>query len=72
MTERDAPPVIQIRPDTFGGKPVIRSTRLKVKTVLLYLAQSLSVEQTLAEYPSLTPEDIRACLSYAVDVLHKN
>ncbi|MFN7113590.1 MAG: DUF433 domain-containing protein [Alphaproteobacteria bacterium] len=57
--------IIQRRPDTFGGKPVIRDTRLKVETILLSLADTLSVEKTLGEYPTLTPEDIGACLSYA-------
>ncbi|MBW7911675.1 MAG: DUF433 domain-containing protein [Alphaproteobacteria bacterium] len=56
---------IQSRPETFGGKPVIRDTRLKVATVLLHLAESLSVEKTLDEYPLLTAADISACLSYA-------
>lgn len=65
MAAQTEQPVIQSRPDTFGGKPVIRDTRLKVETVLLFLADSLSVEQTLDEYPSLTPADISACLSYA-------
>jgi uncharacterized protein (DUF433 family) len=65
MTSNIHGDLIQSRPDTFGGKPVIRDTRLKVETVLLFLADTLSVEQTLGEYPSLTPEDIGACLSYA-------
>lgn len=57
--------IIQSRPETFGGKPVIRDTRLTVETVLLSLADTLSAEQTMGEYPVLTTEDIHACLAYA-------
>ena len=57
--------IIQSRPDTFSGQPVIRDTRLKVETVLQALAEDLSIETLLAEYPALTPEDISACLRYA-------
>lgn len=65
MSSNTNAPAIQSRADTFGGKPVMRDTRLKVETVLLHLAASLSVEQTPDEYPLLTAADIRACLSYA-------
>lgn len=61
--------LIQTRPDTFHGKPVIRDTRLKVETVLHALAGDLSIERLLAEYPVLTPEDISACLRYAAEQL---
>ena len=60
---------LQSRPETFGGKPTIRDTRLKVETVLLFLADSLSVEQTLYAFPALIPQDIGACLAYATSRL---
>ena len=60
MSER-----IIVQPDICNGKPVIRGTRITVQTVLEFLAAGDSVEEVLEEYPSLKPEDVRACLDYA-------
>jgi uncharacterized protein (DUF433 family) len=56
---------IMVQPDICNGKPVIRGTRITVQTVLEFLAAGDSVEDVLEEYPSLTREDVRACLDYA-------
>ena len=56
---------ITVRPDVFGGKPIIRDMRMAVEHVLGKLAAGDSVETILSEYPFLEPEDIRACLVYA-------
>jgi uncharacterized protein (DUF433 family) len=60
MSER-----ITIHPDICNGKPVIRGTRITAQTVLEFLAAGDSVEDVLEEYPSLTREDVQACLDYA-------
>jgi uncharacterized protein (DUF433 family) len=60
MSER-----IIINPDVCNGKPVIRGTRVTAQTVLEFLAAGDSVEDVLDEYPSLTLEDVQACLDYA-------
>ena len=36
--------------------------------VVQYLANGDSVEEVLAAYPSLTKEDVQACLSYAAEM----
>ena len=59
------PERIIVQPDICNGKPVIRGTRITVQTVLEFLAAGDSVEDVLAEYPSLAVEDVRACLAYA-------
>ena len=41
--------------------------RITVYDVLEYLASGMSEEQILKDFPYLTREDIRACLSYAAD-----
>ena len=64
MSER-----IIVQPDICNGKPVIRGTRITVQTVLEFLAAGDSVEDVLAEYPSLVAEDVRACLDYASRVM---
>ncbi|MCC8109933.1 MAG: DUF433 domain-containing protein [Planctomycetes bacterium] len=52
-------------PDICHGYPVIRGTRIMVWLVLEYLANGDSIDAVLADYPSLTREDIFACLAYA-------
>jgi uncharacterized protein (DUF433 family) len=64
MSER-----IVINPDVCNGRPVVRGTRIAVQTVLEFLAAGDSVAEVLEEYPSLTREDVQACLDYAARVM---
>ncbi|MBL8189782.1 MAG: DUF433 domain-containing protein [Acidobacteria bacterium] len=59
--------IITIEPGNRGGKPCIRGMRITVYDVLEYLASGMTVEEILDDFPYLTEEDIRACLSYAAD-----
>ena len=59
MSER-----ISIDPNVCHGQACVRGTRIPVHLVLRMLANGDSVEDLLQEYPSLTPEDIRACFDY--------
>ena len=56
---------ITVRPDVFGGKPIIRDMRIAVEHVLANLAAGETVESLLEDYPFLEPDDIRACLLFA-------
>ncbi len=56
---------ITVRPDVFGGKPIIRGRRMAVEHVLGLLAAGDTPEILLDEYEWLEPDDIRACLLYA-------
>ena len=56
---------ITVDPEQCGGRPCVRSMRIRVADVLDLLASGLSTEQVLGEHPDLEPEDIRACLLYA-------
>jgi len=60
---------IEIHPDICNGRPVVRGTRVAVRTVLEFLAAGDSVEDVLEEYPGLTREDIQACLAYATGLM---
>lgn len=53
------------------GKPVVRGTRSSVDLVVDLLAAGWSHAQILTSYLHLTEEDIRACLSYASELLRK-
>jgi uncharacterized protein (DUF433 family) len=57
--------IITIEPGKRGGKPCIRGMRITVYDVLEYLASGMSQQEILADFPYLTEEDIRACLSFA-------
>jgi uncharacterized protein (DUF433 family) len=69
MTEVALLKRITTRADVFGGKPIIRDMRISVETVLSLLAQGVSVQELLGDYPDLEAEDIRACLAYAHAVI---
>ena len=62
---------IEINPKKLGGKPVIRGTRIPVYLILEMLANGMSVEEILKEYPELTEDDIREALRYASRILSK-
>ena len=49
------------------GKPCVKGTRISVGDVLGFLASGMSTSEVVAEYPSLTPDDVLACLGYAAD-----
>ena len=56
---------ITVRPDVFGGKPIIRDMRIAVEHILAMLAAGDTVEAVLEEYSFLEPDDIQACLLFA-------
>ncbi len=60
---------IVIDSDVLVGKPVVKGTRISVEFVIDLLARGWTQEQVLEEYDHLTPEDVRACLAYARDIL---
>jgi uncharacterized protein (DUF433 family) len=59
--------IITIEPGKCSGKPCIRGLRITVYDVLSYLAADMTIEEILNDFPTLTKEDILACLSYAAD-----
>ncbi len=56
---------ITTEPGKCGGKPCIRGMRIRVVDVLELLANNVSPEQILADYPDLEPKDIQASLLFA-------
>jgi uncharacterized protein (DUF433 family) len=57
---------ITVAPNLCNGKPTIRGMRITVQTVLEFLAAGDSKQEILESYPILEPEDIDACLDYAI------
>jgi uncharacterized protein (DUF433 family) len=60
---------IVVDPKIMVGKPVIRGTRIPVEMLLRMVAQGIPEAEILGEYPRLQPEDIRAALTYAAEVI---
>ena len=55
-------------PPICHGKPCIKGTRIMVSVVLDNLAEGLTAQEIVAEYPSLVPEDVQAAMAYAADL----
>ena len=68
-TKNDLLKRITARPDVFGGKPIVRDMRISVELILSLLAQRVSPEYILDDYPDLELDDIRACTAYAHAVI---
>jgi uncharacterized protein (DUF433 family) len=58
-------PYIAINPQVCGGDPVVAGTRVTIRTVLASLADGMSVEEILADFPSLNRESVTAVLAFA-------
>jgi len=52
-------------PDLCGGRPTIRSMRIRVVDILDLLSAGLSPEQIIKELPDLELDDVKASLKYA-------
>ncbi len=52
-------------PDICGGEPVIRGTRVMLRTILASLAEGDGLEALLADFPTLTEDDLRAVIAFA-------
>jgi len=67
-TEQELLERIVVNPKVMGGKPVVKGTRITVEQVLKLLAQGLSVQEIITDYPHLSKDDISAVLLYAAKV----
>jgi uncharacterized protein (DUF433 family) len=52
-------------PNICYGQPIIKGTRVTLRTVLASLAAGDSVDQILKSFPSLTREVVASVISYA-------
>jgi uncharacterized protein (DUF433 family) len=53
----------------MGGVPGIAGTRIPVATVVGLLGQGYSIDDVLADYSTLTREDILAALQFAANAI---
>jgi len=59
---------ISINPEICFGKPCVRGHRIWVSLILDMLADGMSTEDVLSEYPQLVREDILACIGYGSEM----
>jgi len=57
--------------DVLQGKPAVKGTRLGMSFTLQLLAAGWSVEQILENYPTLTPEALRAVFAFAAECVEE-
>lgn len=48
-----------------GGQAVFKGTRVTLKTVLASLAEGATTAEILADFPTLSEEDVRAAIAFA-------
>jgi uncharacterized protein (DUF433 family) len=52
-------------PQICGGEPVIKGTRVTIRTILASLAEGATIEEILKDFPTLTEKDVRAIIAFA-------
>ncbi len=60
---------IVVNPKVMVGKPVIKGTRIPVDMIVRLIAQGMTVEEILEDYPNLKREDIKAALEYVASLV---
>ena len=48
-----------------GGEPVVKGTRVTLRTVLSSLAEGATIDEILADFPALTEVHVRAVIAFA-------
>lgn len=59
---------ITFDPLMMGGRACIRGMRITVSLVVNLVANGMTTEEILREYPDLEPEDIRQALQYVASL----
>lgn len=52
-------------PKICGGEPVIKGTRVTLRTILASLAEGADIAEILEDFPTLTADDVRAVIAFA-------
>jgi uncharacterized protein (DUF433 family) len=62
---------ITVEPGKMGGQPCIRGLRMPVATVVAMVADGMTSEQIVDEFPELEAEDVAEALRYAAEALRE-
>lgn len=56
-----------VDPEIHHGEPCIKGTRVPVATLVGSIADGMTFDEVLKEYPQITREAVQAALAYAAD-----
>jgi len=56
---------ITFNPNIMGGQACIRGMRIPVSLIINLVANGMTTEDIIKEYPDLEPEDVKEALQYA-------
>lgn len=62
---------ITVNVEQMGGLPCIRGLRIPVATVVAMVADGMTIEEIVAAFPDLEPEDITESRRYAAEALRE-
>jgi uncharacterized protein (DUF433 family) len=62
---------ITIDKNIHHGEPCIKGTRVPVSIIVGSIADGMSIDEILDEYPQLKRESIQAALAYAADAVRQ-
>lgn len=48
-----------------GGEPLIRGTRVSIRTILASLADGDTIEEIMDAFPTISADDVRAVIAFA-------
>jgi uncharacterized protein (DUF433 family) len=60
---------ITINPKVMVGKPIIRGLRITVEQLLKALANGITEDELLTDYPELEKEDFKAIYAYVAELV---
>lgn len=52
-------------PEVCGGEPVVKGTRVTIRTILASLAEGATVSNIVEDFPTLTEEAVWAVVAFA-------
>lgn len=62
---------ITVNPTQMDGMPCIRGLRIPVAAVISMVAEGMTTDEILKDYPDLEPEDIQEALQYAAEAVRE-
>ena len=62
---------ISADPEICHGKTCVKGTRIMVSVILDNLADEMTPEEIVREYPPLTVEGVKAAIAYAAVLTHE-
>jgi len=63
---------ITFDPNIMGGRACIRGMRVTVSLIVNLVANGMTIEEIVKDYPYLEPEDIQQALRYAAWLTEEN